>query len=73
MNWPDALNHPLLMIHGSDDEEVPAAEALTFAAKFSTLKRPYEIVVYAGDVHEVAMNRRERDSLIATWFKHYLH
>ncbi len=73
MNWPDALNRPLLMIHGSDDEEVPAAEALTFAAKFSTLKRPYEIVVYAGDVHEVAMNRRERDSLIATWFKHYLH
>ena len=60
MNWPDAVNVPLLMFHGASDDEVPAAEALTFAAKFSALKRPYEIVVYWGDVHEVALNRLER-------------
>jgi dipeptidyl aminopeptidase/acylaminoacyl peptidase len=72
MNWPDAVNVPLLMLHGANDDEVPAAEALTFAAKFSALKRPYEIVVYWGDVHEVALNRLERDSRIADWFKRYL-
>jgi dipeptidyl aminopeptidase/acylaminoacyl peptidase len=73
MNWPDAVNVPLLMLHGADDDEVPAAEALSFAAKFSALKRPYEVIVYAGDVHEVAINRLERDSRIAAWFKRYLH
>jgi len=72
MNWPDAVNVPLLILHGANDEEVPATEALLFAAKFSTLKKPYELVVYAGDVHEVAGNRRERDSRIAAWFKRYL-
>jgi dipeptidyl aminopeptidase/acylaminoacyl peptidase len=72
MNWPDSLNVPLLMIHGANDEEVPATEAPTLATKFSTLKKPCEMVVFAGDVHEVATNRQERDSLIAAWFKRYL-
>ena len=72
MNWPDAVNAPLLILHGANDEEVPATEALSFATKFSTLKKPYELVVYAGDVHEVAGNRRERDARIAAWFKRYL-
>jgi dipeptidyl aminopeptidase/acylaminoacyl peptidase len=72
MNWPDAVNAPLLILHGANDEEVPATEALTFATKLSTLKKLYELVVYAGDVHEVAVNRRERDSRVVAWFKRYL-
>lgn len=72
MNWPDAVNAPLLILHGTHDEEVPATEALAFATKFSTLKKPYELVVYEGDVHEVAGNRRERDARIAAWFRRYL-
>ena len=72
MNWPDAVNAPLLILHGADDEEVPATEALAFAMKFSTLMKPYEVIVYAGDVHEVAANRRERDAKIAAWFKRYI-
>ncbi len=73
MNWPDSINAPLLILHGANDEEVPATEALAFATKFSTLKKPYEMVVYAEDVHEVAGNRRERDARITAWFKRYLH
>jgi len=72
MNWPEEVNAPLLMLHGTDDEEVPATEALAFATKFSTLNKPYEIFVYAGDVYEVAANRKERDARINEWFKHYL-
>jgi dipeptidyl aminopeptidase/acylaminoacyl peptidase len=72
MNWPDAINAPLLILHGANDEEVPATEALAFATKFSTLKKPYELVVYAGDVREVAGNRRDRDDRIVAWFKRYL-
>jgi dipeptidyl aminopeptidase/acylaminoacyl peptidase len=72
MNWPEAVNAPLLILHGANDEEVPAAEALLFATKFSALKKAYEIVVYAGDLHEVAGNRKERDARIVAWFKRYL-
>ena len=72
MDWPDAVNVPLLMIHGADDEEVPVTEALAFATKLSNLKKTYELLVYADDVHEAAKNRMDRDSRITTWFRSYL-
>jgi dipeptidyl aminopeptidase/acylaminoacyl peptidase len=72
MNWPAAVNIPLLMLHGANDDEVPVTEPLNFAIKLSNLKRTYELMVYAGDVHEAAGNRKDRDARIATWFKRYL-
>ena len=42
MNWPETVNAPLLILHGAEDEEVPVTEALAFATKFSTLKKPFE-------------------------------
>jgi hypothetical protein len=56
---PTTVSAPLLVLHGANGDEVPATMILTFATKFSTLKNPYEVVVYAGDLHEVAANRRE--------------
>jgi dipeptidyl aminopeptidase/acylaminoacyl peptidase len=72
MNWPEVVNVPLLILHGTDDDEVPTTEALAFATKLSTLKKLYQMVVYAGDVHEVAENRRDRDARVAQWFKRYM-
>ena len=72
MDWPESINVPLLMIHGADDDEVPPTEALAFAIKLSNLKKPYELLVCAGDVHEAARNRLDRDARIAAWFSRYL-
>jgi dipeptidyl aminopeptidase/acylaminoacyl peptidase len=51
---------------------VPTTEALAFATKLSKLKKFYQLIVYAGDVHEVAENRRDRDARVAQWFKRYI-
>ena len=72
MNWPQAVNAPLLILHGTGDEEVPVTEALAFATKFSTLQKPFALVVYSGDVHEVAANRQDRDAQVIAWFKRFL-
>jgi dipeptidyl aminopeptidase/acylaminoacyl peptidase len=72
MDWPEAVNVPLLMLHGADDDEVPVTEALTFATKLSNLKKTFELTVYAGDIHEAAKNRKDRDARIAAWFKRNL-
>ena len=71
MNWPDQVTAPLLIIHGTKDEEVPIGEALTFAGKLSQLRKPYDLVVYADDIHEAANNRQDRDAKIAAWFKQH--
>ena len=73
MDWPEKLGAPVLIIHGANDREVPASEALTFALKLAALRKPYELVVYEGDGHEAARHRQDRDSKIAAWFNRYKH
>jgi dipeptidyl aminopeptidase/acylaminoacyl peptidase len=72
MQWPEKVTVPLLMIHGANDEEVPVSQALAFAAKLSSLRKEYELIVYANEIHEALNNRRDRDARIVAWFKRYL-
>ena len=72
MAWPEKLAVPLLMIHGSEDEEVPVSQALAFAARLSSLRKEYELIVYAKEIHEALNNRRDRDARIVAWFRRYL-
>ena len=72
MNWPEKINVPLLILHGGNDQEVPASEALAFASKLSLLNKPFELVVYANDNHEAVNNRQDRDARIVAWFRRYL-
>jgi dipeptidyl aminopeptidase/acylaminoacyl peptidase len=72
MQWPEKITVPLLMIHGGDDEEVPVWQALMFAAKLSSLRKDYELIVYAKEIHEALNNRRDRDTRILAWFRRYL-
>ena len=72
MQWPEKVTVPLLMIHGADDEEVPVSQALAFAAKLSSLRKEYELIVYAKEIHEALNNRRDRDARIVAWFRRYL-
>ena len=69
MNWPEQIDVPLLIIHGADDQDVPATEAMAFATKLAQFHKRYQLMVYAGDIHEVAINRLDRDARIAAWFK----
>jgi dipeptidyl aminopeptidase/acylaminoacyl peptidase len=72
IQWPEKLAVPLLMIHGADDEEVPVSQALAFAARLSSLRKEYELIVYAKEIHEALNNRRDRDARIVAWFRRYL-
>jgi dipeptidyl aminopeptidase/acylaminoacyl peptidase len=57
--------------HGGADEEVPS-QALTFASKLEELHKPYELVVYANDTHEVTNNTNDRNARIVSWFKRHM-
>jgi len=67
--WPEKISAPLLTMHGGKDWRVPVAQDLTFALKLDALKKPYELIVFEGDVHAVAFHWRERDRKIIEWFK----
>jgi dipeptidyl aminopeptidase/acylaminoacyl peptidase len=69
MNWPEQIGVPLLIIHGANDQEVPAVDAMAFATRLAELRKRDQLIVYADDVHEAAVNRRDRDARIVAWFR----
>jgi len=70
--FADQVNVPVLILHGGTDEEVPASQALAFAAKLNELYRPFELIVYANDSHEVTNNRYDRNARIVSWFRRHM-
>jgi hypothetical protein len=50
MNWPEQIGVPLLIIHGANDQEVPAVDAMAFGTRLAELRKRYQLIVYADDV-----------------------
>jgi dipeptidyl aminopeptidase/acylaminoacyl peptidase len=63
---------PLLILHGSADDRIPADDALRFARRLQALGKTYELVMYAGDVHGLPHNGRDVDRRIIEWFRAHL-
>jgi dipeptidyl aminopeptidase/acylaminoacyl peptidase len=70
--WPEALDIPLLIMHGGADWSVNPSQSLTIAQKLQDLGRTYELIIYAGDSHTLSRNQVDRDRRTVSWFKKYL-
>jgi dipeptidyl aminopeptidase/acylaminoacyl peptidase len=68
VNWAERLTVPLLIMHGTADDRVPAASALDLAERLQHLRLPYELVMLAGGNHDLTAHRGEVDARIAAWF-----
>ena len=70
--WPERLDVPLLIMHGGNDRSVNTEQSLLLAQKLQKLRKVYELIVYAGDDHDLTKNREDRDRRTVNWFKRYL-
>lgn len=70
--WPEKISAPLLMMHGGKDWRVPPTQDLAFAAKLEALQKPYELIVFDGDIHALWFHWRERDQRTIAWFKRHM-
>lgn len=71
--WPEALNVPLLLLHGDKDERVDIAHTARLDAALSALGKPHATVVYPGGDHSLTGFRKESQSEISAWFfRHHI-
>jgi dipeptidyl aminopeptidase/acylaminoacyl peptidase len=70
--WADRVNVPLLLMHGSADQQVSSARTLELAQKLQALGKTYELVIYAGDDHGLSRNRADRDRQVLAWFRRHM-
>jgi tetratricopeptide (TPR) repeat protein len=67
--WANQLNAPLLILNGGADIAVRPTQAIALALKLEELQKPYGLVVYAGDDHEISANREDRLRKTIDWFR----
>lgn len=73
VHWADRINVPLLILQGGADWRVQAGtNALALASQLQELRKPYELIVYAGDDHGLSLNGADSDRRIIGWFKRHM-
>ena len=70
--WAEKINVPLLILHGGGDELIGAGRTLAFAQKLQELGKTYELVIYAGDDHNLSLNSTDADRRIVEWFRKFM-
>jgi dipeptidyl aminopeptidase/acylaminoacyl peptidase len=71
--WADKINVPVLLLQGGADWRCdPASQALALAQKLTENRKTYQLIVYAGDNHGLAVNRIDSDTRITEWFNRYM-
>jgi dipeptidyl aminopeptidase/acylaminoacyl peptidase len=70
--WPELIDVPVLIMHGTGDWRASAAETLTFAQKLQTAGKTYELVMYANDDHGLSVNRADSNRRILEWFNKHI-
>ena len=72
ISWAGQIVVPLLLMHGGADRSVDPVQTLRLAQKLQELRKPYELIVFAGDNHTLTQNNALRDARAAAWFKKHI-
>jgi len=72
LDFADRLVTPLLILHGGSDWRVDPQQALALAQRLQALRRPYELLVYAGDDHGLSRNGDDCWHRALGWFRQHM-
>ncbi len=59
-------------MHGGADERIGTGRTLAFAEKLQQHGKTYELIIYAGDDHNLSLSRMDSDRRVLEWFKKYM-
>jgi len=72
IQWPEKINIPLLLMHGSDDGTISPTQTLQFASGLEKAEKEYGVIVFPGGKHVLKQHRIERDRSAIEFFRRYI-
>ena len=72
VHWPDKINVPLLMLHGTADRSIAAGRTLALAQRLQELGKTYELIMYADGDHGLTLNRADVERRVLEWFRRHM-
>ena len=72
IEWPEEINVPLLMIHGTADWRVDVSHSQNLADALGELNKKFKLVMYEGDDHGISQNWEDAQAIIFNWFEDHI-
>jgi dipeptidyl aminopeptidase/acylaminoacyl peptidase len=70
--WPDKVNSPLLLLHGTNDKLVHYTQAEKLVKKLQDNSKEVKLVIYPNGDHPLSQYEKETDAEIQNWFQAHL-
>jgi dipeptidyl aminopeptidase/acylaminoacyl peptidase len=69
LRWADRLRTPVLIMHGTADEDIPVDQSQRMAAELTRLGSAHRLMLFEGEPHRIGGRGAERDAAAIEWFR----
>jgi dipeptidyl aminopeptidase/acylaminoacyl peptidase len=69
LRWADRIRTPVLIMHGTADEDIPVDQSQRLAAELERLGRSHRLLLFEGQQHRIGGRGSERDAAAIEWFR----
>lgn len=71
MRWADRIRTPVLIMHGTADEDIPVEQSQRMAAELNRLGRTHRLLLFEGQQHGIGGRGADRDAAAIEWFRRF--
>lgn len=71
IRWADRIRTPILIMHGTADEDVPLQHSQRMADELKRLGKTHRLLLFDGEQHRVGRRGATRDAAAIEWFRRF--
>jgi dipeptidyl aminopeptidase/acylaminoacyl peptidase len=71
IRWADRIRTPVLIMHGTADEDLPVEHSQRIAAELNRLGRTHRLLLFEGQQHRIGGRGADRDAAAIEWFRRF--
>lgn len=71
IRWADRIRTPVLIMHGSADQDISVEHSQRIAAELSRLGSTHRLLLFEGEQHRIGGRGADRDAAAIEWFRRF--
>lgn len=71
IRWADRIRTPVLIMHGTADQDIAVEQSQRMAAELRRLGRRHRLLLFEGQPHRIGGRGADRDAAAIEWFRRF--